>query len=64
VRYRKLHLLAVDCLRYPYFFIARRRLDLAGLAEWWRCTWDGLRGDVHVEPVIDLAPRARDLFVP
>ena len=52
-------ILAVDCLRYPYFFLVERAFDLAGLREWLGCTWEGLRGDVYVEPVIDLMPRVK-----
>lgn len=53
-------IMAVDCLRYPYFFLVKRGFDLAGLREWLGCSWEGLRGDVYVELVIDLSPRAQD----
>jgi rhamnopyranosyl-N-acetylglucosaminyl-diphospho-decaprenol beta-1,3/1,4-galactofuranosyltransferase len=54
-------ILAIDFVRYPYFFLVKRRFDWAGLRDWLSCTWAGLCGDVHVEPVIDLSPRVTDL---
>jgi rhamnopyranosyl-N-acetylglucosaminyl-diphospho-decaprenol beta-1,3/1,4-galactofuranosyltransferase len=60
-RHHMLFFMAVDFIRYPYFFLFRRGLDFSGLAEWLSCTWEGLRGHVHVEPVIDLSPRATNL---
>lgn len=57
-------ILAVDFLRYPYFFLLKRGWDWRGLREWLACTWEGVRGDVHVEPMIDLSPRERDLSRP
>jgi rhamnopyranosyl-N-acetylglucosaminyl-diphospho-decaprenol beta-1,3/1,4-galactofuranosyltransferase len=60
-RHNLLFFVAVDFVRYPYFFLIKRSGDFAGLVEWLACTWEGLRGHVHVEPVIDLSPRAPDL---
>jgi rhamnopyranosyl-N-acetylglucosaminyl-diphospho-decaprenol beta-1,3/1,4-galactofuranosyltransferase len=54
-------ILAVDFVRYPYFFLGVRRWDFAGLAEWLGCTWHGLRGDVYVEPGVDLTPRPKEM---
>lgn len=37
-------LMAVDLLRYPWFFLVCRRGDWAGLREWRALTWQGWRG--------------------
>ncbi len=44
--HRQFQLLAVDAIRYPYFFTVHRRFDFRGLLEWFGCTWDGIRGRV------------------
>lgn len=61
IKHRVFLMLMVDCVRYPYFFLCCRRLDVAGLKEWLTCTWEGIRGDIYVDPSIDLEPHALDL---
>lgn len=57
VAHQQYLILVADLVRYPYFFLFARRFDLAGLREWLGCTWDGLTGNVYVDPAIDLTPR-------
>ena len=49
-------IMAVDSLRYPYFFLFHRHGDFAGLKEWLVCSWLGLRGRLAVDPAINLTP--------
>ncbi len=51
-RHRMWLILAVDAVRYPYFFLIRRNADFAGLKEWLSCSWAGLCGHVG----LDLTP--------
>lgn len=44
--HKQFQLLAVDSIRYPYFFTVCRHFDFRGLLEWLECTWDGIRGRV------------------
>lgn len=61
IKHRVLLMLMVDCVRYPYFFLICRRFDIAGLKEWLTCTWEGVCGNVYVDPSIDLEPHPLDL---
>ena len=56
LRHGRWLIMAVDALRYPYFFLVHRRGDVAGLKEWLGCSWLGLRGKLAVDPEIDLTP--------
>ena len=64
LRNREFLIIAVDLLRYPWFFLVHRHFDFAGLAEWFTCMWRGIRGEVHVEPAADLAPRVETRSMP
>lgn len=58
LRNKEFVLIAVDFVRYPYFFLVIRRGDIAGLVEWFGCMWRGMLGHVTVDPSIDLTPQA------
>jgi hypothetical protein len=45
-------IIAVDLIRYPYFFIVKRRLDFTGLVDWFQCTWAGLLGRVEAGSIV------------
>ena len=56
LRHGRWLIMAVDAIRYPYFFLFHRRGDFAGLKEWLVCSWLGLFGKLAVDPAIDLTP--------
>jgi rhamnopyranosyl-N-acetylglucosaminyl-diphospho-decaprenol beta-1,3/1,4-galactofuranosyltransferase len=63
-RHRNVLILAVDLIRYPYFFLVTRRFDLTGLRDWIGCTWAGILGRVEASSIlagadqkISVAPR-------
>jgi rhamnopyranosyl-N-acetylglucosaminyl-diphospho-decaprenol beta-1,3/1,4-galactofuranosyltransferase len=41
-KYRRFHILLLDLVRYPFFFLVRRRLDSPSLLFWAKATLDGL----------------------
>lgn len=43
-KYRMLHYLAFDVIRYGYYFLVIRRGDLGGLVRWARLTMNGFFG--------------------
>jgi rhamnopyranosyl-N-acetylglucosaminyl-diphospho-decaprenol beta-1,3/1,4-galactofuranosyltransferase len=51
-RHRSILIFAIDLVRYPYFFIVKRRLDFAGLKDWLRCTWAGFLGRVEAASIV------------
>ncbi len=57
LRNKEFILIAVDLVRYPYFFLVLRRGDVSGLMEWFGCMWRGMLGRVAVDPAIDLTPQ-------
>ncbi len=48
-------IMAIDAVRYPYFFLFRRRGDFASLREWLACSWSGMRGKLGAEVSTELA---------
>lgn len=56
LRHRLWLIMAVDAIRYPYFFLIRRHGDIKGFDEWLGCTWRGMRGRISPDPSIDLRP--------
>jgi rhamnopyranosyl-N-acetylglucosaminyl-diphospho-decaprenol beta-1,3/1,4-galactofuranosyltransferase len=50
-------IIAIDLIRYPYFFLVKRRLDFAGLADWFHCTWAGLMGRVEAASIVTDKPQ-------
>jgi rhamnopyranosyl-N-acetylglucosaminyl-diphospho-decaprenol beta-1,3/1,4-galactofuranosyltransferase len=62
VRHRQYKLLAVDAVRYPYFFLIERKFDVLGLKEWAKSMWCGMTGRIHGSEPGQLATTpARDL---
>ena len=57
LRYGMFLIIAVDLVRYPYFFIVKRRFDFAGLVDWFRCTWAGLLGRVEAASIVTEKPQ-------
>jgi rhamnopyranosyl-N-acetylglucosaminyl-diphospho-decaprenol beta-1,3/1,4-galactofuranosyltransferase len=44
--HNKKHLLLIDAVRYPYYFLFVRKGDFTGLREWLLCTWGGISGQI------------------
>lgn len=52
LRHKMFLIIAVDLIRYPYFFIVKRRFDFTGLVDWFQCTWAGLLGRVEAASIV------------
>lgn len=53
IKNKKYILIFVDFLRYPYFFIIKKRGDFSGLSEWLYFMWRGMRGKIELETGAD-----------